>query len=210
MPTALQAYYLRQMGIDLYIKRPLHVKTRCLNDVAVEASQCQRCPLHQTRTQTVFGRGSTKAKLMIIGEAPGFEEDQQGSPFVGPSGDLLNRILAAMDFTEEDVYIANVLKCRPPDNRDPIQEEMAQCADYLIEQIQLISPRIIMTLGSVASHFLLDTNVSISQLRGQHFIYQGTPVIVSYHPSYLLRKPVEKRKAYADWLFIRRFLDEQK
>ena len=210
MPTALQAYYLRQMGIDLYLKRPLQTKTRSLDDIADEVSQCQRCPLHQTRTQTVFGRGSAKAKLMIIGEAPGVEEDQHGSPFVGPSGDLLNKMLAAMDFTEEDVYIANVLKCRPPDNRDPKQEEMAQCADYLIEQIQLISPRVIMTLGSVASHFLLDTKVSISQLRGQRFIYQGTPLIVSYHPSYLLRKPSEKRKAYADWLLIRRLLDEQK
>jgi uracil-DNA glycosylase family 4 len=210
MPTALQAYYLRQMGIDLYLKRPLQTKTRSLDDIADEVSQCQRCPLHQTRTQTVFGRGSAKAKLMIIGEAPGLEEDQHGSPFVGPSGDLLNKMLAAMDFTEEDVYIANVLKCRPPDNRDPKQEEMAQCADYLIEQIQLISPRVIMTLGSVASHFLLDTKVSISQLRGQRFIYQGTPLIVSYHPSYLLRKPSEKRKAYADWLLIRRLLDEQK
>ena len=159
---------------------------------------CTRCALHATRTQTVFGVGSRSARWMFIGEAPGADEDRQGEPFVGRAGQLLNAMLFAMGLKREEVYIANVLKCRPPGNRDPQPEEVAQCEPYLLRQIELIRPALIVALGRHAAHSLLKTEVPLARLRGQRLSYHGTPLIVTYHPAYLLRNPADKRKAWDD------------
>jgi len=159
---------------------------------------CTKCPLHATRTQTVFGVGSRHARWMFIGEAPGADEDRQGEPFVGRAGQLLNAMLFAMGLKREEVYIANVLKCRPPGNRDPQPEEVAQCEPYLLRQIEFIRPALIIALGRHAAHSLLKTEVPLARLRGQRLSYHGTPLIVTYHPAYLLRNPADKRKAWDD------------
>lgn len=159
---------------------------------------CTKCALHVTRTQTVFGVGHRHAKWMFIGEAPGADEDRQGEPFVGRAGQLLNAILFALGLKREEVYIANVLKCRPPGNRDPQPEEVAQCEPYLVRQIDLIKPRLIVALGRHAAHSLLKTEVPLGKLRGQRLSYHGTPLIVTYHPAYLLRNPADKRKVWDD------------
>lgn len=159
---------------------------------------CQACELHKTRLQTVLGVGSLQAQWMFIGEAPGEDEDRQGEPFVGRAGQLLNSMLYAMGLKREEVYIANVLKCRPPNNRAPKREEIACCATFLEHQVNLIKPRIIVALGSVAAQHLLATNTQIGQLRGKRWEYQGIPLIATYHPAYLLRRPIEKRKSWQD------------
>lgn len=161
---------------------------------------CTRCVLHTTRTQTVFGVGHRQAEWMIIGEAPGADEDRQGEPFVGRAGQLLNSMLRAMGFPREQVFIANVLKCRPPGNRDPKPEEVACCLPYLWRQIELVNPRIILCVGRIAAQNLLNTEVPIGKLRGQvHRLGAAQrPVVVTYHPAYLLRSPGEKRKAWED------------
>lgn len=159
---------------------------------------CTKCPLHATRTQTVFGVGNRHARWMFIGEAPGADEDRQGEPFVGRAGQLLNAMLFAMGLKREEVYIANVLKCRPPGNRDPQPEEVAQCEPYLLRQIEFIRPALIIALGRHAAHSLLKTEVPLARLRGQRLSYHGTPLIVTYHPAYLLRNPADKRKAWDD------------
>jgi DNA polymerase len=163
-----------------------------------EVRVCTKCSLHKTRTQTVFGVGHRHAKWMFIGEAPGADEDRQGEPFVGKAGQLLNAILFAMGLKREEVYIANVLKCRPPGNRDPQPEEVAQCEPYLIRQIELIRPQLIVALGRHAAHSLLKTEVPLGKLRGQKLSYHGTPLFVTYHPAYLLRNPADKRKVWED------------
>ncbi len=162
--------------------------------------QCTACELHRQRTQTVFGVGSHRAKWMIIGEAPGADEDRQGEPFVGRAGKLLNAMLLALGFQREHVYITNIVKCRPPQNRDPRPDETAQCAAYLRQQIALIKPKIILAIGRVAAQNLLNTDISLGRLRGQVHRYGDThiPVVVTYHPAYLLRSPLEKRKAWQD------------
>jgi len=170
---------------------------------------CIKCPLHATRTQTVFGVGNRQAKWMFIGEAPGGEEDRQGEPFVGRAGQLLNAILFAIGLTREEVYIANVLKCRPPGNRDPRPEEVIQCEPYLLRQINLIKPRLIVALGRHAAHSLLKTEVPLGKLRGQRLSYHGTPLIVTYHPAYLLRNPVDKRKVWEDLCLARSFVGDR-
>lgn len=159
---------------------------------------CIRCDLHKTRTQTVFGVGNRAAKWMFIGEAPGADEDAQGEPFVGRAGQLLNAMIAALGMKREEVYIANVLKCRPPGNRDPQPAEVAQCEPYLIRQIELIQPKIIIALGRHAAHSLLKTDLALARLRGQSLSYQNIPLVVTYHPAYLLRTPSDKRKAWDD------------
>lgn len=178
-------------------------------DLREAVAACTGCPLHATRTQTVFGVGDTQAQLMLIGEAPGAEEDRQGEPFVGRAGQLLNEMLRAIGLERGQVYIANILKCRPPNNRDPQPTEVACCEPYLGRQVQLIQPRLILALGRVAAHNLLKTQVSLARLRGQRHTYgeAGTPVLVTYHPAYLLRSPQEKRKAWQDLLTARRMLD---
>jgi DNA polymerase len=172
---------------------------------------CKRCGLHSTRTQTVFGVGSRDAKLMVIGEAPGGEEDRQGEPFVGPAGQLLNAMLRAINLRREDVYIANILKCRPPNNRDPKPEEAATCTPYLNRQIELLRPRVILAVGRIASQWLLQTESPIGRLRGQVSRYgdTGIPLVVTYHPAYLLRTPHDKAKAWQDLCLVRDLVEAQ-
>ena len=161
---------------------------------------CTRCDLHSGRTRTVFGEGNRTADWLLIGEAPGREEDLQGEPFVGRAGQLLNAMLQAIGLRREQVYIANILKCRPPNNRDPRPEEVVCCEPYLIRQIDLIQPRLILALGRIAAQNLLKTETPIGKLRGRvhQFRDTGIPLIATYHPAYLLRSPAEKRKAWED------------
>lgn len=163
-------------------------------------SSCQACALHEGRTQTVFGVGDPQARLMVIGEAPGADEDRQGEPFVGRAGQLLNGMLEAIGFRREQVYIANIIKCRPPGNRDPHADEVAACKGYLLRQIELIDPALILSVGRVSAHNLLGTEEAVGRLRGRTHQFQpgDVPLIVTYHPAYLLRRPEEKAKAWQD------------
>jgi uracil-DNA glycosylase len=166
---------------------------------------CTLCPLHQTRTQGVFGVGNRNAQWMVIGEAPGADEDRQGEPFVGRAGQLLNSMLQAIGLKREQVFIANILKSRPPNNRDPRPEEVRACLPYLFRQIELVNPQLILCVGRIAAQTLLETDTSIGKLRGQlHRIAGNRPMIVTYHPAYLLRSPGEKRKSWADLLLALR------
>ncbi len=171
-------------------------------------SNCVKCGLGLTRTRFVFGVGNPHATLMFIGEAPGADEDAQGEPFVGRAGQLLNKILAAIQFRREDVYICNILKCRPPGNRAPQAEEVERCLPYLRKQIQLVKPKLIVCLGLVAAVELLHTRESLTTLRGKTLSYEGIPVRITYHPAALLRNPNWKRPAWEDVQAIRRFHDE--
>lgn len=193
--------YLQQMGITPWMLRERQTADECpqrLTQLQQEVVQCTRCPLHQSRTQTVFARGNPKARCMIIGEAPGFHEDQQGLPFVGKAGILLNKMLHSIGLSGDDVYIANVLKCRPPNNRDPQTNEIQQCEHFLAEQIDVVKPKLILGLGRFAGQFLSGSTASLGQLRQQMFTYQDTAVFISYHPAYLLRNPADKKKSYED------------
>ncbi len=163
-----------------------------------EVASCEQCVLCQTRTQTVFGTGHQQAQWMMIGEAPGKSEDEQGEPFVGRAGLLLTEMIRALGLLREDVYIANILKCRPPNNRDPLPEEVMACEAYLKRQIALVQPKIILAVGRVAAQNLLKTTTSIGKLRGSVHQYENIPVVVIYHPAYLLRSLLEKRKAWDD------------
>ena len=168
-------------------------------------SGCTRCALHQTRTQTVFGVGDENADWMLIGEAPGAEEDRLGDPFVGQAGKLLDNMLAAVGLSRrENVYIANVLKCRPPGNRNPSPEEVEKCSPHLLQQIELIKPKLILAMGRFAAQTLLATDASIASLRGRVHSYEGVPLIVTYHPAYLLRTLPDKAKAWADLVFAKK------
>lgn len=162
-------------------------------------STCQRCALAETRTQTVFGRGNRQAPWLLIGEGPGEEEDKQGLPFVGRAGQLLMAMLFAAELQENQWYIANVVKCRPPNNRNPYQEEIAACLPYLGQQILAIQPKIIVLLGKVAAQAILQETLPLKALRGKTFYYQSIPTVVTYHPAYLLRNPGEKAVAWQDW-----------
>lgn len=168
-------------------------------ELAARAAACRACDLHQTRTQAVFGVGDHNARLMIVGEAPGADEDRQGEPFVGRAGQLLNAMLAAIGLERGQVYIANILKCRPPGNRDPQVNEAAACRGFLDRQIALVQPDIILCLGAVAARNLLATELPVGKLRGRwHELPGGERVAVTYHPAYLLRRPEEKAKAWQD------------
>jgi len=169
-----------------------------LEQVALAVSACTKCPLHATRTKTVPGEGDAQARLMFIGEAPGADEDRLGRPFVGAAGHLLDKMIGAMGFPRERVFIANILKCRPPGNRDPQEHEVAACLPYLRAQIALIRPRVLCSLGRHAAHALLGRTDSLSRLRGRFFEYRGTPLMPTYHPSYLLRTPADKTAAWKD------------
>jgi uracil-DNA glycosylase family 4 len=168
---------------------------------------CTRCGLHATRTQTVFGVGNREARWLFIGEAPGADEDRQGEPFVGRAGQLLNAMIEAIGLKREDVYIANVLKCRPPGNRDPQPIEVESCEPYLMRQIELIHPRLIVALGRHAAHSLLKTEAPLARLRGQRLAYRGTPLVVTFHPAYLLRSPLDKRRAWDDLCLARKIVE---
>ncbi|MCG6896636.1 MAG: uracil-DNA glycosylase [Thiocapsa sp.] len=171
---------------------------------------CRGCPLCETRTQTVFGVGNRAADLMIVGEAPGAEEDRAGEPFVGRAGQLLNRMLSAIGLAREQAYIANVLKCRPPGNRDPRREEAERCEAYLMRQISLTGPRLILCVGRVAAQHLLETDAPVGTLRGRWFELGGekVPLRVTYHPAYLLRSPEQKAKVWADLVAVAHRLNE--
>jgi DNA polymerase len=170
--------------------------------------QCQECPLGQTRTRFVYGVGNPNADILFIGEAPGRDEDLQGEPFVGRAGKLLDKILAAIKFSRQDVYIANILKCRPPQNRDPLPNEVEKCLPYLQEQIRLIRPKLICSLGRIAGQILLETNSPLGKLRGQWHDYFGIPLIITYHPAALLRAPQYKKETWIDMQELRRKYNE--
>ena len=173
-----------------------------LEQIALVVSTCTKCPLHTTRTQTVPGEGAMKARLMFVGEAPGADEDRLGRPFVGAAGQLLDKMIVAMGLARDQVFIGNILKCRPPGNRDPLEQEVAACLPYLRAQIALIRPEVICSLGRHASHALLERTDSLSKFRGRFFEYRGTPLLPTFHPSYLLRTPADKGAAWKDLQLI--------
>ena len=223
MDRALRAEYLRVIGIDVWVPRaaPAPAALAAAAAPAVPADpglgghwealreevlRCARCSLHTGRTQGVFGVGNPRADWMVIGEAPGAEEDRRGEPFVGRAGQLLDAMLRAIGLSRaQNVYIANVLKSRPPNNRDPRPEEVAACLPYLRRQIELIRPRLLLAVGRIAAQNLLATEESLSRLRGRvhRFGELNTPLVVTYHPAYLLRNPADKRKAWEDLKFAR-------
>ena len=222
--------YLQAMGITRWVTRqagePLCEEPACEKPASATAkpardwaalesqvSGCTRCGLHETRTQTVFGTGNRNADWFVIGEAPGADEDMAGEPFVGREGQLLNEILLAAGYQRDDVYIANILKCRPPDNRNPQPDEVQCCQAYLQRQVELLQPRIILAVGKIAAHSLLDSTETVGRLRGTQHLYgvKKIPLVVTYHPAYLLRSPMEKRKVWADLQFAQRiFLTSSK
>jgi DNA polymerase len=176
------------------------------DELAATVRNCRLCGLCETRTQTVFGVGNRQARLMVVGEAPGAEEDRQGEPFVGRAGLLLNSMLRAAGFERGQVFIANVLKCRPPHNRDPSDEEAERCLPYLRRQIELVAPTVILCVGRISAQRLLGTELPLGRLRGRVHDLDGVPVVVTYHPAYLLRSPGEKRKSWEDLKLALRLL----
>jgi len=215
--------YLEALGVDVWLPRgkaepePEFVEVKT---VAVDLSWsglrdtvagCTRCPLHESRTQTVFGVGNPDADWMIIGEAPGAEEDRRGEPFVGRAGKLLDEMLRAVGLERNEVFIANILKCRPPNNRDPSSDEAASCRSYLDRQIELVAPKIILAVGRIAAQHLLQTDAPVGRLRGRkHQLDElQLPVIVTYHPAYLLRSPRQKRKAWQDLVLARQVMQDR-
>ncbi len=178
--------------------------------IDAQVRECRKCGLHRTRKRTVFGTGRPDAACMFIGEAPGADEDAQGEPFVGRAGKLLDAMLAAIGLGRGDVYIANIVKCRPPRNRDPHADEITACSAYLGRQIEAISPRLLVATGRVAAQSLLSTTKAIGQLRGRTYRYgeDRLPVVVMYHPAYFLRSPLEKRKGWEDLVRLRKMLRE--
>jgi uracil-DNA glycosylase family 4 len=178
-----------------------------LEAIATMVAGCQRCPLHATATNPVPGEGNPNADFMVVGEAPGATEDETGRPFVGRAGQLLTQILAAIQLKREDVFICNVLKHRPPGNRNPEANEVSACSPYLIRQIELIKPKVILALGTFSAQTLLDCKIPIGKLRGQIHQYHGVPVVVTYHPAALLRNPAWKRPTWEDVQLARRILD---
>jgi uracil-DNA glycosylase family 4 len=199
-----RAEILAEMGLAP-VWRLKNRETRGWIPLKAAVSGCMKCALHRTRTQTVFGVGDENAEWMLIGEAPGAEEDRLGDPFVGQAGKLLDNMLAALGLSrEKNVYIANVLKCRPPGNRNPAPEEVEQCSPHLLQQIELVKPKLIVAMGRFAAQTLLKTDASISSLRGRVHRYAGVPLIVTYHPAYLLRTLEDKAKAWEDLVFARK------
>jgi DNA polymerase len=182
--------------------------TTSLKDLDAQINTCVKCQLGNTRTNFVFGVGNPNATVLVIGEAPGADEDAQGEPFVGRAGQLLNKILEAIKFRREDVYICNILKCRPPNNRKPFPEETESCLPYLKKQIALVKPKVILCLGLTAAESLLDTRESLGQLRGRVLTYEGIPLMVTYHPAALLRNPHWKRPTWEDVQALRKLHDD--
>ena len=177
--------------------------------VRTEIGDCTRCKLHaQGRRQIVFGVGNAEADLMFVGEAPGADEDAQGIPFVGRAGQLLTKIIEAIDLKREDVYIANVIKCRPPGNRNPEQDEVDTCEPFLFQQVDIIKPKVIVALGTFAARALLRTLDPISRLRGRIYDYRGARLIPTFHPAYLLRNPASKREVWEDMKVVRKLLTQ--
>ena len=184
------------------------VRYRSLAQHEKAICECQKCPLGATRNKFVYGVGNPKADILFVGEAPGRDEDLRGEPFVGRAGQLLDRILAAIQFSRDDVYIANILKCRPPNNRDPQPDEMKTCMPYLLEQIRLIKPKIICALGRISAQALLDTSTPLGKLRKCWHDFNGIPFIVTYHPAALLRFQAYKKDCWEDVQMLRKKYDE--
>jgi DNA polymerase len=211
--------YLEALGIDVWV--PRDVPEPAADSVAVDSGDdgldwdalreavaaCTRCALCESRTQTVFGVGNPGADWMIIGEAPGAEEDRRGEPFVGRAGKLLDEMLRAVGQDRDRAFIANILKCRPPNNRDPKPEESAACRSYLERQIELIRPKIILAVGRIAAQLLLETDAPVGRLRGSKHHLGDVPLVVTYHPAYLLRSPTQKRKSWDDLCLAKRVIE---
>src|SRR5437763_11024490 len=177
--------------------------------VREDIGDCTRCKLHTLgRTQVVFGVGRADADLMFVGEAPGADEDEQGIPFIGRAGQLLTKIIEAIDLKRDDVYIANIIKCRPPQNRNPEPDEVASCEPFLFRQVDIIKPKVIVALGKYAAQTLLRTDAPISKIRGKQFDYRGATLIPTFHPAYLLRNPSSKREVWDDMKLVKRLLAE--
>jgi DNA polymerase len=187
--------------------KPAGTKEDQLAQLAVEVGRCRACPLHRTRTHPVVSDGTPHAKLVFIGEAPGRDEDLQGKPFVGMAGQLLTKMIIAMGLRREDVYICNVLKDRPPGNRTPLPEEVQACMPFLQRQLAIVQPKVICSLGSVATKALLGPDVAISQVRGRVWDYEGFPLVPTFHPAYLLRNPPAKKYAWVDLKKVKQLLD---
>ncbi|HEY6147352.1 MAG TPA: uracil-DNA glycosylase [Thermoanaerobaculia bacterium] len=208
--------YFRDLGFtELYLDRaapaaplPVPGSFRDLAGLERFLRGCPRCKLSRTRTQIVFGQGNARARLMFIGEAPGREEDEQGQPFVGRAGQLLTKIIEAIGMKREDVYIVNVLKCRPPNNRNPEADEIDACRPFLEEQIRLISPRAIVTLGTFAAQAVLETDEPIGRLRGRWRTMRGVRVMPTFHPAFLLRSPERKKDVWEDMKLVRDYLGQ--
>jgi DNA polymerase len=189
---------------------PRQAQSPALEILGQRAAGCTLCRLHQTRSTVVFGEGDPAAELVVVGEAPGQEEDRTGRPFVGRAGKLLDLLLMSVGFPREQVYICNVLKCRPPENRNPLPDEISLCTtNYLFGQIEAIAPRVLLAIGRFATQALLNTDGAIGRLRGRLHEWRGTPLIVSYHPAFLLRSPNMVRAAWSDFQLVRTVLDEQ-
>jgi uracil-DNA glycosylase family 4 len=181
-------------------------KPSALKLIREDIGDCTRCRLHKGRTNLVFGVGNVNADLMFVGEGPGADEDAQGEPFVGRAGQLLNNMISAMGIKREDVYIANVVKCRPPSNRTPEKDECDICSPFLMRQIDVIKPRVIVALGAVAAKNLLAVNDSMANLRGRWYDFRDSKLLVTYHPAYLLRDPRQKKEAWKDLQMVMKFL----
>jgi DNA polymerase len=186
------------------------VASGSLNELNESICTCLKCPLGHTRTKFVFGTGTPRADVMFVGEAPGADEDKQGEPFVGRAGQLLNKIIEAVGMKREDVYICNILKCRPPNNREPLPSEMETCTPYLAKQIDLLKPKFIIALGRISAQWLLQTSESLTSMRGKVYDYRGARLIVTYHPAALLRNPNWKRPAWDDMKMFKQLYDESK
>ena len=209
----------RKLGVDYVQLAPIDIhnerktdelskseKTKELSKLEKQVKKCTKCELCKGRTNVVFGVGDPDADLMFVGEAPGYYEDVQGEPFVGRAGQLLTKIIESIGLKREEVYIANILKCRPPENRNPNAKEIVLCTPHLIKQIEIIRPKVICALGTFAAQTLLDTKEAIGKLRGKFFEYQGTKFVPTYHPAYLLRNPNDKKKVWSDIKKVRDYL----
>jgi DNA polymerase len=204
----------RELGVEVVDLRwptgaaPTPASRPTLEQVRAELGDCTRCKLHKARIQIVFGVGNPKAGLVFVGEAPGADEDAQGEPFVGRAGQLLTKIIEAMGMRREDVYICNIIKCRPPNNRTPEADEIVACQPFLLKQLQAIRPKFICALGGPATQTLLQTKEPISRLRGKFYDFHGTPLLPTFHPAFLLRNPNEKKTVWEDMkLLMRRMQD---
>ncbi len=214
--TDLKTYleYLKGMGIDSlpFSETASEAGNRgqniTLHQIRMELGDCRRCKLHRTRRTIVFGEGNEKATLMFIGEGPGYDEDVQGRPFVGRAGQLLTKIIQSIRIQREDVYITNIIKCRPPQNRNPEPDEIETCTPFLMKQIQAIQPKIICALGTFSAQTLLKTNAKITALRGKVYDFDGIKVIPTYHPAFLLRNPDKKKEVWDDMKKIQQLMSE--
>jgi len=232
---AARVNYYREMGIYDFYRRPVEEGTELILQAAAETlpesepslpssisaaqdkpaaltvirediGDCTRCRLHKGRTKLVFGVGNVNADIMFVGEGPGADEDAQGEPFVGRAGQLLNNMISAMGIKREDVYIANIVKCRPPSNRTPEKDECDTCSPFLMRQIEVVKPKVIVALGAVAAKNLLAINDSMANLRGRWYDFRDTKLLVTYHPAYLLRDPRQKKEAWKDLQIVMKLL----